>query len=293
LAGLNKHTDLPITHVPFAVLEAAEKEARQAYRVYARTKTVTRKKQKLLRDLKKPAQDYAVICRDALRPALGNVLSSEWAEVGWKNTFSIPAAAEDLAELFRSISSFLSEHPELEVKTPKYEVTADEAEAHLKALEEAINAVGDAKTDQRDKREKREEADAKLLTKMRCLIKELEAILSADDPRWLDFVKEIPADESRPEPVEELVVEPGGPGELEGEFEPGSRSDRFQIEILVVGQDEVFRRVKTVRDPNFTLSDLPPGAQVKVRIIAANDTGESAPSAVVIAQVPSPQTKVA
>jgi hypothetical protein len=44
-----------------------------------------------------------------------------------------------------------------------------------------------------------------------------------------------------------------------------------------MGTDDDFVAAATVNDSDATLEGLPPGATVRVRISAANDTGESQP----------------
>jgi hypothetical protein len=73
---------------------------------------------------------------------------------------------------------------------------------------------------------------------------------------------------------------------MESPFQNRRRRRKKSLISMKSGQDTEFRRVVTVRDPNVTLGGLPSGAQVTVRIVAANDAGESAPSAGVEAQVP-------
>ena len=117
-------------------------------------------------------------------------------------------------------------------------------------------------------------------------MKELDAALDPLDPRWLDFIGDIPGDPQRPERVEDMTVTPGQPGELHLEFNGGLRAERYQIEIKVPGQDEEFRRAQTVRDEDATLTGLPPGAEVQIRIVGANQVGEGPASEPVSATVP-------
>lgn len=144
----------------------------------------------------------------------------------------------------------------------------------------------DAKSDQRKKSDRRETADDTLLEQTRLLVAELEIILKADDNRWMDFLATVPGDERRPEPVDVVVVKGGAIGGLEVDWERASRAARYLVEVLVPGPDAAFKRVATVKDTNATLTDLPPGAQVKVRVVAVNDAGEAAPSDEVAGEVP-------
>ena len=111
-------------------------------------------------------------------------------------------------------------------------------------------------------------------------------LIAEDDARWAALGFNLPGDSETPEAVEDLDVEPGGPGQLRVDFGKSARAERYQIEVQVVGTDPAFRRVTTVQDGHAELSGLPPGATVKVRVVAANDAGESVPSEVAEAVVP-------
>ncbi len=68
------------------------------------------------------------------------------------------------------------------------------------------------------------------------------------------------------------------PGQLDVDWDKPARSERFLVYIQVVGADAEPRYAVTVKDTNVTLTGLPPGAEVKVFITAANAAGEAAPS---------------
>lgn len=56
--------------------------------------------------------------------------------------------------------------------------------------------------------------------------------------------------------------------------------------ILIVGTDTDFRAVESVQDSDATLSGLPSGATVKVRVTSVNGAGESQPGPEAQAVVP-------
>ena len=284
IAGLTKHSTLPVTHIPLGVLAGAIAAARKLGRDFGKARALTRRSRRDRNKVTAEAQDHAVACRQVLVPALGQIWSTEWIPVGWdQNTLSIPQSAESLVELYQSLTDHLTEHPEL--ASAKYTVTADECQDRLEALEAAITNVNDAKGEQRKAREKRDGADTTLVDRSKALVKELELILKPNDPRWMDFVKEVPADEERPDAVEDLQVDPGAPGELDADWEPSARAERYLVYVKVSGQDAEFRHLLTVRDEGATLTGLPPGRQVTVRVVAANNAGGSAPSDEMVAQV--------
>jgi hypothetical protein len=286
LAGLNKHTSLPITHVTAATLDVSIATARARSLDYDKAKADTRAAQCQVRLLNERARKHATVCRDTLALALSDSWSSAWVPAGWRtpNTLSLPESAEDVVELCVDLAKFLTDNSSL--GNPQYKVTAPETEAHASNLGGGLQALADARSEQRKMRDARNAAQEALVVKMRSLRKELEAILTPDDPRWMDFVREVPGDDARPEAVEALEVEGAGPGALDAAWEPSVRAERYLVEVQVVGQDEEFRRVTTVRDASATLTGLPSGAQVKVRVVAANEAGESAPSEAVEVSVP-------
>ena len=130
-------------------------------------------------------------------------------------------------------------------------------------------------------------AEGTLLKLMRKAHSELEATLESDDTRWLDFEDSIPADPSVPEPVSGVQAEGDGPGVLAVEWLPSLRAQRYLVEVIETGKDVEFRRVATVLEPDADLEGLTPGGRYKVRVVAANSAGESAPSSIVDVTAPS------
>jgi hypothetical protein len=169
---------------------------------------------------------------------------------------------------------------------PEANVTAAAGEQLAKKLDDADKAVTAAEVDQRTKRDARDAAESELTEKLATLLKELDTALKPSDPRWLDFIGDVPGDPQRPEVVENVSASGTTPGELDVEWEGGLRAERYQVEVLVAGQDTEFRRVARVRDENATVTGLPPGAEVKVRVIGANTVGEGPASEAVSAKVP-------
>ena len=285
LSGLNKNSNLPVTHVTPNTLESALALVRAQQVAFDVAKAATRQAQQDQAAVVIATRSFAEVCRDNLIPVFGNTWNVSWSQAGWTaNSLSVPSSAPELAELFHALTNYLTDHPQHE--RTAFGVTAAAAELKRDGVETAIQSLRNARSAQRQKRETRDTAEDALRDKMRALLNELKAILKPEDPRWMDFVDEVPADEQRPEPVAGVTVASGEAGELEVNWQPSARAERYQVEILVIGQDTEFRRVETVHDSDATLTDLTPGAQVKVRVVAANITGESAPSAEVSATVP-------
>jgi hypothetical protein len=277
LRALVQYASLPVAHVSESTLKAALKDAkakRTAHVAATRATRVATSKQKKLREA---AIAFAELCRDTLMPALGRSWSNAWIPAGWKrNTLSVPRALDGVVALLEDLEQFLTDHEELE--NDKYEVTAEKVQEYLERLEAAAGELSTAQTTQRTAKTAREKAEATLMGQTRGLVDELGLILAENDERWISFTGEVPADEQRPEPVEGVVLTSDTPGQLDVDWEKPARSERFLVEIQIVGVDAEFRRAATVKDTNVTLTDLPPGAEVKVRVTAANAAGEAAPS---------------
>jgi hypothetical protein len=196
----------------------------------------------------------------------------------------MPTALPELVELNRCLKDYLINHSPHENFNAG--ITANVASQRLTELDSAIITVSNCKRDQRSLRENRDAEQKVLLRLVNKLRSELDAALEPDDVRWLDFLDAIPADPRVPEAVEGLQVEGDGPGNLDAEWFPSERAERYYVELLIIGTDPDFRRILTVTDPHATLENLPAGARVKVRVVAVNAAGQAAPSEVVEIEVP-------
>ncbi len=230
-------------------------------------------------------EEFCLNARDVLKPFLGRTWSEAWAVAGFKNqTLQLPNALADLCECLRGLAEYLTAHPDHQNATAG--VTAAMATQHLAGISSAIQTVSDCKRDQRARREARDAAEIFLTKLMRKVTSELDATIEPDDVRWLDFIDSMPADTQVPEAVSNLEVEAAGPGRLDAEWSPSVRAERYHVEVIEAGRDVEFRRVTTALVPNAELDSLTPGARVKLRVVAVNRAGDSAPSEVVDITVP-------
>ena len=110
-------------------------------------------------------------------------------------------------------------------------------------------------------------------------------MLSDTDPRWEAFGLSAPGAVERPDAPEALIVTPGGTGTLLADWAEARRATRYRVWVQIVSVDTDFRAVATVTDSDATLTALPTGKTVKIRVTALNDAGESTPSAEVEAVV--------
>ena len=121
---------------------------------------------------------------------------------------------------------------------------------------------------------------------MRDLINELNQLLDDSDGRWQAFGLNIPGAIELAEVPQGLVVSGAGSGHLLADWANTARADRYRVYKQVVGVDTDFVLAATVTDSESNLNTFAPGARVRVKVTAVNDSGESQPSAVVEQTVP-------
>jgi hypothetical protein len=208
---------------------------------------------------------------------IGAQWSQAWATAGFTNgTTAIPSKIDERQTCLAMLKAYFTTNAGHE--NAPLNVTAAQADTLFQALSDkrsavnaAINAVAAAKT-------ARDVAVDKLRTRMRGLITELEQLLDDDDARWYAFGLNRPSDPEAPGIPDGLVLTPGMPGTVLVDCADARRADRYRVFKQVVGVDPDFVGVLSVTESDATLTGLPSGATVKVRMTAVNDAGESQPS---------------
>ena len=119
---------------------------------------------------------------------------------------------------------------------------------------------------------------------MRSLIRELNLLMTPEDPRWQVFGLHIPAKPAQSQPVSELTATPLGDGQVHFAWPRAPHATRYRLQLRLPGSDD-FVSIKTVRSLETTLTGLPPGLVIEARLIAANSRGETSPSPVVRVEV--------
>jgi len=160
-------------------------------------------------------------------------------------------------------------------------VTAARAGELFAALSAARSAVNQGLTDIGQKKAIRDAAEKALRTRLRGLIAELGQLLPDDDPRWYAFGLNPPAAPDTPEIPDGLVLTHGEPGTLLADWADAPRAQRYRVWKQVVGVDEDFVAALTVNDSDATLTGLPSGTTVRIRVTAVDDAGESGAGEVV------------
>ncbi|NCO39978.1 MAG: hypothetical protein GW892_14845, partial [Armatimonadetes bacterium] len=70
-----------------------------------------------------------------------------------------------------------------------------------------------------------------------------------------------------------LVLTHGEPGTLLADWADAPRAQRYRVWKQVVGVDEDFVAALTVNDSDATLTGLPSGTTVRIRVTAVDDAG--------------------
>ncbi len=216
--------------------------------------------------------------RAVLAQSLGEGWSAAWDPTGFPNqSTAVPATQEERLNLCASLKAYFTANPAKE--NAPLAVTATNAEAKFTALSNARQAVNNGNAAAGQNRDVRNGAVAALKTRMRGLMAELEQLLDENDPRWDAFGLNAPGAAATPDAPEALVVTPGTPGHLLADWADARRASRYRVWVKVEGVDTDFHAAVTVTDSDATLNTFPSGRTVRVRVTAANDAGESTPSA--------------
>ncbi len=216
--------------------------------------------------------------RAVLAQSLGEGWSAAWDPTGFPNqSTAVPATQEERLNLCASLKAYFTANPAKE--NAPLAVTATNAEAKFTALSNARQAVNNGNAAAGQNRDVRNGAVAALKTRMRGLMAELEQLLDENDPRWDAFGLNAPGAAATPDTPEALVVTPGTPGHLLADWADARRASRYRVWVKVEGVDTDFHAAVTVTDSDATLNTFPSGRTVRVRVTAANDAGESTPSA--------------
>jgi hypothetical protein len=89
-----------------------------------------------------------------------------------------------------------------------------------------------------------------------------------------------------PDLPEGLVLAGYGPGVVFADWGDTPRAEHFRVEKQIVGVDADFVRAETRDEGDATLTGLPSGKTLRVRIVAVNEAGPGAASAVTEIVVP-------
>ena len=224
------------------------------------------------------ARAFLAAYKKQLSFTLGNTWSPAWSPAGWPGPgLVLPATIAARLAALPMAKNFLTINPDLENPAPRVNVTAARAAAVHTALSDARSAVNDAEALARERKTRRDAALQALRERLIGLVGELGQELADDDPRWHAFGLNRPGDPSPPAVPAALTLSPGGPGILLVSWADARRADRYKVQRQTPGATPEWVEVAQVTESATTLTGLPAGEPITLRVLAANAAGDSRP----------------
>ena len=225
--------------------------------------------------------------RRVLAGNFGEHWNQLWAVTGFPNhSTAVPGTQGGREALLLSLKNFFTDNPVYEVNTPKLVVTADKANTLWAALVAARSAARDGNTLAGQKKVVRDATEQTLRDRLGGTITELDELLDDTDPLWLAFGLNEPGATNLPEAADALALTAGPAGTVLAHWSAAPRATRYRVFQLIVGVDNVPVNVKTVTEPETTLTGLPSGKTAQLYIVSANDAGQAAAGETVSIVVP-------
>ncbi len=229
--------------------------------------------------------EWLTKARATLVPYLGRSWSAAWAAAGFTDhSTAVPPYVGDQLNLLSLLSAFLGENPNYE--DPEIGITGAAGTALQKASVAADKALALANTAANTKKDARDTTLEDLKGSMRMLIRILNELLAADDPRWEAFGLNMPDSDTTPATPANLTVNIADGPVLMAACDAVPLVSRYRWRIKVVGVDADYRLAASTKSPLAQLDKVLPGQTVELIVQAANQTSQSLPSASVLVTLP-------
>ena len=224
--------------------------------------------------------------RSVLVPYLGNAWSAAWAEAGFTdNSTAVPRTVGDRFQLIGLLAPFLAANPNYEDPDPKVKVTAAEALRLQTQSTDADAALNPAETAAGEKKKAREAALADVTDAMRMLIRILDGLLDADDPRWATFGLNEPGAVTTPAaPTNLTVTVVEGPALL-CQCEAVPTATRYRWRMRAAGAKR-YRLATGTTGPLVQIDGVMRGETVEMVVQAVSGSAQSAASDSVRVTIP-------
>lgn len=154
-------------------------------------------------------------------------------------------------------------------------LTAAEANRLIVNLGAARDAEAAADIARSDAARDRDEAAARLRTRVVGLRAELDQLMDSDDLRWRRFGFARPIDRRIPKPVPQLSLRAVGAGEIIVEWQAATGAETYRVTRQVTNVDPDPVEVGLFTDRLAIIRGLPVGSTVIVAITARNPAGET------------------
>ena len=223
--------------------------------------------------------------RDVLLPYLGRSWSAAWIPAGFTDhSTAVPKYVGDQLNLLGLMSAFFTANPNYEDAAIGVTGTAGTTlKTNSEAADTAFNAAKTLATTRKDARDAALEA---LKGSMRMLVRILDELLEANDPRWATFGLNMPdADTTPAAPINLTANFADGPVLL-ASCDAVPLATRYRWRIKLVGLETEFRLAASTKSPLAQIEKVLPGQSVELIVQAANQTTQSVPSESVFVTLP-------
>ena len=210
---------------------------------------------------------------------LGNAWSDGWLATGLPdNTVGVPRTQAKRFTALAGIQAYLLANPTMEISTPALTMTAALAGTLHTAISTARQGVNNSLNLTKTQILAKDAAETAFRKRYRGVIKELEDILSDEDPKWYDFGLSRPADPAQPGQPSDVLVTALGSARVLVQIDGARRANSFNFYKKVIGVDA--EPVKLLNSPGKqqTFEGLPVGATIEFTMTGVNDAGEGQPS---------------
>ena len=276
---------LNITQLSAATLQAQLNAFANAQTDFNTTRDARQAASALCTDSHTAIYEWLLKARDVLLPYLGRSWSAAWIPAGFTDhSTAVPKYVGDQLNLLGLISTFFTANPNYEDAAIGVTGTAGTT---LKTNSEAADtALHVAKTLAATKKDARDAALEALKGSMRMLVRILDELLDADDPRWATFGLNMPdADTTPAAPINLTANFADGPVLLAA-CDAVPLATRYRWRIKLVGLETEFRLAASTKSPLAQIDKVLPGQSVELMVQAANQTSQSVPSGSVFVTLP-------
>jgi len=280
LAGLQAlEVEIGIKQNTEAELRADIDGVRTAAMTLGQAKMALREAQQVYHQADEAGARVISDCRLRLARVLGSRFSSQWASAGFRSrSTAVPELAAKRFTLLESLALYFAANPTHE--STDMGATAAICHAMHETLSDARSAVNHAKSVQSTAVKAVKASFKKLRSRVRGLLSELWIVLPEADPRWRRFGLNTPARLPMPEKVGEVTLQVQADGSLQIDWPPAAHARRYRLQMRRAVTDTKFTNLKTQQGTSYLLRKQTPGETLEIRVIAANRTGEAAPSPV-------------
>ncbi len=216
--------------------------------------------------------------RAVLTTFFGRRWNTQWAQAGYINpTTATPTTIKDRLKLGGRLAMFFTANPSYEAAT--LNVTGAVGTARTNAVVATQQAVGIAAKVLDQSKTARGAAAGVLTTQMRMLVRILEGLLAANDPRWKDFGLNMPSANttpgqpqdvtvaSNPPPVQALAA--GMSGNVLAQCSAVPLTTRYRWRMRIPGVQENYTLMASTKEP-VAMIQVTPGVTVEIVVQAAN-----------------------